>query len=271
MIVFPNAKINLGLEVVRLREDGYRDIDSVLCPVDLCDVLEFVENPLSHDELHCSGLDIPGSASENLCLKALEVIRKKAKVPFQRIFIHKSIPMGSGLGGGSADAAFLLTGLNSRYELGLDTGEMEEMAGKVGSDCPFFIRNTPSRVSGRGERVEPVHSPLEGMQVLIAAPNVHLSTEAAYAQTPPRPAAFPVDEILANPISTWKSKLINRFEEFAFETHPQIKKIKDAMYDAGAVYASMTGTGSAVYGIFDHNPPRIEFGSGVARFSTSPL
>lgn len=272
MIVFPNAKINLGLEVLRERGDGYRDIESVFCPVDLCDVLEFVESSFRRlDEIHLSGLEIPGDVSRNLCVKVLELLRRKTEVPPQKIFIHKVIPMGAGLGGGSSDATFLLTGLNTRYSLGLDDAELADIAGQVGSDCPFFIDNTTALVSGRGETMVPVDCPVADKHLLIACPGIHIASGIAYAHTPPQAAKMSPAEIVGRPISTWKTDLRNRFEDYAFGQHPEIAELKKKMYDSGAVYASMTGSGSAVYGIFDASPPSIDFGAEVRAFVARPL
>ncbi len=272
MIVFPNAKVNLGLEVLRERGDGYRDIESVFCPVDLCDVLEFVESSFKRiDEIHLSGLEIPGDVSGNLCLRALELLRHKTEVPPQKIFIHKVIPMGAGLGGGSSDATFLLAALNTRYSLGLDDEELAEIAGQVGSDCPFFIDNTTAVVSGRGEVLEPVDCPVADKHFVIACPGIHIASGLAYAHTSPQPAIASPSEVILQPVERWQADLRNRFEEYAFGQHPEIAKLKKSMYEAGAFYASMTGSGSAVYGIFDAPPPRMDFGPEIQVFNARPL
>ena len=271
MILFSNAKINLGLEVVRQRQDGYRDIESVFCPVDFCDVLESHENPQGEDELIVSGLAIPGDPRQNLCFKALKALRKRVDVPPQRIHLLKAIPMGAGLGGGSADAAFLIKGLNEKYKFGLSEAECARVAAEVGSDCPFFIYNVPALVTGRGEHIEPIELDLGQTHVLIALPGIHVDTAQAYAHTQPMPPKTGVAEAIRLPLTEWKKHLRNRFEEHAFSLHPEIGKIKEAMYDAGAVYASMTGSGSAVIGLFAHRTPAVNFGGGVTSVAARPL
>lgn len=265
MVVFPNAKINLGLNVTERRKDGYHNILSVFYPIDLCDALEFVasENN-SNDVFKTSGLPIPGGAEQNLCLKALRLIREVYPVPPLVIHLHKVIPMGAGLGGGSADGSFFLTALNTYFKIGLSHDLLKELALELGSDCPFFIDNKPVAVSGRGEVMKPIDLNLKGKFIVVISSDVHISTAKAYENIIlNRPKHMPSDIVAQMELSKWKNYLTNDFEPYAFQSFPRLKAYKEMMYQAGAEFASMTGSGSAIYGIFKSLPQDLTFLDGV--------
>ena len=256
MLLFPNAKVNFGLNVLRKRADGYHDIATVMFPVKgLCDALEFV--PASRrDGFHLSGTAVPGPAEDNICLKAVALLRRNFDIPPLGIYLHKAVPTGAGLGGGSANGAFMLKGLNTEFKLGLSDGELESAAAELGSDCAFFVKNVPALSEGRGEVLTPISLDLNGMHIALVHPGIHMATGPAYAKIVPSEASeSPAKTVMARPVSEWKDLLNNDFEAFAYETHPEIKRIRDAFYTAGAQYAAMTGSGSAVFGIFDGAPP----------------
>lgn len=257
MIVFPNAKINLGLQILKKRADGYHEISSLFYPIPLCDVLEFV--PSAKDEFQSTGISIPGKS--NLVLDALALIRDRRDIPPLRIHLHKHIPIGAGLGGGSADAAFMITALNKAFELDLSDNEMEHCASLLGSDCAFFIRNVPAIASGRGEVLNPFSMSLAGKSLIVHYPGIHVSTADAYAGVLPDDQREPLQSILSQSTSEWKNKLINDFEKGIGQLHPSIPLAVEKLYDAGAQYASMTGSGSAVYGIFE-KPTEVDFSGG---------
>ncbi len=253
MIAFPNAKINLGLNIVRKRADGYHDIESCLYSIPWCDVLEIV--PSERLTFHPSGLPIPGDAGNNLCLKAYQEVHKRfPDLPAVAIYLHKVIPMGAGLGGGSSDGAFMVKLLNDQFGLGMSLEEMETIAATLGSDCPFFIKNTPMLATGTGTKLEPLEVDLSGKYLGVVYPNVHVSTQEAYAGTKPAAPVTPVAEVLTRPIPQWKGLLVNDFEVSIFPNHRELQAEKEKMYEMGAIYAAMSGSGSAVFGIFETDP-----------------
>jgi len=262
MVVFPNAKINLGLKVTSQRSDGYRNISSVFYPVrELRDALEFIPRKESKkDAFHYTGLEIPGNTEDNLVRKAVELIRAEFDIPRLEVHLHKAIPMGAGLGGGSADGSFMLSALNEEFELGLSEIELEALALKLGSDCPFFVQNRPVAVSGRGENMEPIDLSLKGKYLVLVFGKHHISTAEAYANTEMRiPVISPDEIVLSQPIWKWMENLDNDFEAYAFAKHKDLKDVKDLLYLSGAAYASMTGTGATFYGIFEKKPDLTEF------------
>jgi 4-diphosphocytidyl-2-C-methyl-D-erythritol kinase len=269
MIVFPNAKINLGLNIVEKREDGYHNLESVFFPVGWKDALELIidkDNPNGIVCFSSSGLEIPGDINDNLCIKAYRIIHQDYDLPAIKIHLHKNIPMGAGLGGGSSDAAFCIKAINEVCKLNLSMEEMHYYAKQIGSDCSFFITNTPAYATQKGDVLETLSLNLNGKYIVIVHPGIHVSTKNAYASIKPQRPHFNVKEIVLNePIENWKEKLKNDFEKSVFEQHSEIKLIKDKMYENGAVYASMSGSGSAVYGIFN-NEPTITFNSAYAIF-----
>lgn len=260
MVLFPNAKINLGLEILRKREDGFHDIDSVFYPIPFFDALEVVVgSQLNRDEWHYSGLPIPGSDADNLCVKALNLLRERKEIPKLNSFLHKSIPMGAGLGGGSADASFYLKGLNDMFELDLNPKELEEMALSLGSDCPFFINNVPAHAQGRGQLLGPIDLNLKGKHLILICPDIHVSTGGAYSTIAPDETGTSPAELVKKPIEEWRDSLRNRFEEYAFNEHPLLAEIKQELYKRGALYASMSGSGAAMYGVFKAAADKSQF------------
>jgi 4-diphosphocytidyl-2-C-methyl-D-erythritol kinase len=251
MVVFPNAKINLGLEILRKRNDGYHDIDSVFFPIPLCDVLELVPDPqLKKDAWHFTGLRIPGSTTDNLCAQALDLLRESYDIPALKIFLHKIIPMGAGLGGGSSDATFFIKAANELFQLNLSIEEMEKVALSLGSDCPFFVKNKSARATGRGELLEPIEMDLKGKYLVLIYPGIHVSTKEAYAKIEVDDTYTSPADVVKKPLMEWRENLRNRFEEYAFDRHTELAEIKNILYKSGALYTSMTGSGSAIFGIF---------------------
>lgn len=249
MIVFPNAKINIGLNVVERRPDGFHNIESVFYPVkELFDVLEVVES--NELKFTSSGITIPGSHDDNLCLKAYRLIKADFDVASVRIHLHKVIPIGAGLGGGSADAAFALKALNELFKLQLTDEQLINYARKLGSDCAFFIKNSPVYAFGKGDEFEPVVLDLSNYNIKIEYPNTHIGTAEAYAGVNPKKSVTSLKEAIHLPISEWRNALKNDFEDSIFPNHPQIKSVKEKFYTEGALYSSMTGSGSAVFGVF---------------------
>ncbi|MBV6483790.1 MAG: 4-diphosphocytidyl-2-C-methyl-D-erythritol kinase [Flavobacteriales bacterium] len=248
MIVFPNAKINIGLNVVEKRPDGFHNIESIFYPVlELFDVLEVIIS----DKLKftSSGISIPGNNQDNLCLKAYHLIKTDFDVAPVHIHLHKVIPIGAGLGGGSSDAAFTLKVLNQLFELNLTDEQLINYARKLGSDCAFFIKNEPVYAFGKGDEFEPITLDLSKFDIKIEYPNIHVGTAEAYAGVKPKKSEINLKEVIQLPISEWRNKLKNDFEDSIFPNHPQIKALKEQFYSEGALYASMTGSGSAVFGL----------------------
>ncbi len=249
MVWFPNCKINLGLHVIDKRPDGYHNIETVFYPISLRDALEIIQS--AEMQFEVSGLEVTGNAEDNLCLKAYQLLKKDfPQLPSLKIHLHKAIPTGAGLGGGSSDGAFMLKMLNDKFDLQLSEKALIDYALQLGSDCPFFIINKPSFATGRGENLQTVNLDLSGYKMIVVNPKIHVSTKDAFLKlTPTRPEKS-IKEIVALPVVSWKNELINDFEKPVFDSHPAVKEIKDEMYTAGAIYASMTGTGSTVFGIF---------------------
>lgn len=245
MILFPNAKINLGLHVVRKRPDGYHDIETLFYPVPaLCDILELVY--ADRFEMHCHNAEISG---ENLCEKAWRLLAGRFGIPPVAIHLYKKIPMGAGLGGGSADAAFTLKGLNALFGLQLPEDELAGLAAQLGSDCAFFIYNRPMMASGRGEVLTPVDFSLDRPLRIFPQP-VFVSTREAYAGITPHEPERRIEDVLKLPVERWDGLLVNDFETTVFARHPSLQVAKQALYDDGAVYAAMSGSGSALFAIY---------------------
>lgn len=250
MVIFPNCKINLGLNIVRKRTDGYHDLETVFYPVGVKDALEVIRS----DEFtfHTSGLNINDTIENNLCVKAYHLLKQDfPEFPPVHIHLHKAIPMGAGLGGGSANAAFMLTMLNKKFQLQLTEEKLVSYALQLGSDCPFFIINRPCFATGRGENLSRVQLDLSAYKIVVINPAIHISTKEAFSKLTPALPVKTIQSIIEQPIETWKNELKNDFEEPIFQLYPQIKAIKEVLYTKGAVYASMTGSGSTVYGIFN--------------------
>lgn len=257
MIVFPNCKINLGLNIIRKRNDGYHDLETVFYPVALQDALEIVELDQSHAsaemfvKFSTSGEAIAGKPDDNLCVKAATLLKNKfPSLPPLMMHLHKAIPPGSGLGGGSADGAFALRLINQKFNLGLTIEQLLDCALQLGSDCPFFIINRPCVATGRGEFLEHVTIDLSPYKMVIVMPRIHVNTTEAFSLINPARQSKSIQEIIQQPISTWVGELKNDFEDGISKKYPEVREIKDRLYNAGAVYSSMTGSGSAVYGIF---------------------
>ncbi|MEO5997003.1 MAG: 4-(cytidine 5'-diphospho)-2-C-methyl-D-erythritol kinase [Chitinophagaceae bacterium] len=285
MIAFPNCKINLGLSIINKRNDGYHNLETIFYPLAFTDALEIIRDvqstPLSTDDItgsvtfSASGTPVPGDNKDNLCMKAYPLLQEDYPgLPSLKMHLHKAIPMGAGLGGGSADGAFVLTLLNTLFNLGLSSLELINYASKLGSDCPFFIINTPCFATGRGEILEPVSLDLSRYSFMLVNCGITVNTGWAFSQidTPGEGSASKamarLKDIILQPVSTWKDLLINDFELPVFKKYPEIKLIKDQLYDHGALYASMSGSGSSVFGIFEKNiRPNMRFPAGYHVFS----
>ncbi|HYF68168.1 MAG TPA: 4-(cytidine 5'-diphospho)-2-C-methyl-D-erythritol kinase [Ohtaekwangia sp.] len=250
MLAFPPCKLNLGLHVTHKRMDGYHDIETCFYPVPFTDVLEVVVS--DQFAFSSTGVVVPGPVENNLCVKAFELLKHDHDLAPVQIHLHKIIPTGAGLGGGSSDAAYTLRLLNQVFDLNLSLDQLMQYAAKLGSDCAFFIGDKPMIGKGRGELLHDINLSLKGKYVVLIKPDLEVSTAAAYAGITPDTPAMPIAEILTqHPMSHWKEMLVNDFEVSVFQKFPILKHIKESLYDAGAVYACMSGSGSTVFGIFD--------------------
>ena len=252
MITYPNAKINLGLNIVEKRPDGYHNLETVFYPINLQDALE-VNLREGEDEfsLKVSGVSIEGKPEDNLVVKAYRLLKKDyPNMPAIDIHMYKHIPTGAGLGGGSADAAFMIKLLNEKFKLNLSIEKMEEYAAILGADCAFFIQNKPVFASGIGNIFEPIQLSLKGYYLVLVKPDIFVSTKDAFAHITPMQPTQSLKEIIRMPVETWRATMKNDFEESVFQKFPEIAAIKDKLYDLGAIYASMSGSGSSVFGIF---------------------
>jgi len=256
MVIFPKAKINLGLRITWKRADGYHNIETIFYPVDLQDALEIVcarENA-KQDVLEVTGIPVGGKPEDNLVIKSVKKFRDIHSFPFLRIHLHKAIPSGAGLGGGSSDAACILKVINRCFRFSLSPEELQVIALGLGSDCPFFIDCKPSFATGRGEILQPVASVLSGLHIVLVNPGISISTREAYENCIPRNPEKSLFQLIDLPIVMWKEMIVNDFEKFIFKKYPGIGSIKQSLYSAGALYSSMSGSGSAVYGIFQEKP-----------------
>ncbi|PKP22458.1 MAG: 4-(cytidine 5'-diphospho)-2-C-methyl-D-erythritol kinase [Bacteroidetes bacterium HGW-Bacteroidetes-21] len=257
MIVYPNAKINLGLHILNKRPDGYHNLETIFYPVNWKDILEII--PASKDSFSSSGIPIPGDPSANLCIKALQIMRKDFPIPPVSMHLHKMIPHGAGLGGGSSDATHTLKALNSLFQLGLSPQALADYALQIGSDCPFFVQNTPMLATCRGEILTPVNIDLSSYKIIIVYPGIQISTAQAYTKVKPKDKRKTISDIVRLPNSQWKKELKNDFESALKKDFPALAQIKKKLYNAGAAYASLSGSGSAVYGIFKGEIPVISW------------
>jgi len=258
MVSFPNCKINLGLRILRKRADGYHDLSTVFYPLPLKDVLEILHSPAPAFTSY--GLPIPGNGNRNICEQAYQLLKADfPTLPDIHIHLYKNIPIGAGLGGGSADGAFTLLALNRQFHLGLDTPSLLDYAAKLGSDCPFFILDTPCLGGGRGEKLEPITLDLSAYRFVLVNPGIHISTAQAFSLCKPREEGSSLRDIVQAPVPTWTGHLHNDFEEPVFRLHPELRGIKETLYAQGAVYASLTGSGSSFYGLFEkaNTPPTL--------------
>ena len=252
MISFPNGKINIGLNIIRKRPDAYHDLETIFYPIPLSDILEFV--PGQSTSFNSYGEKIPGESHDNICLSAYKLLKADfPSLPPLSIHLFKNIPIGAGMGGGSSDAAFMLIMLNDHFQLGISGAELNVYASKLGSDCAFFIRNRPSFGSGRGEIVESINLNLTDYSMVLVNPFIPISTGWAYTKINPSGRPSGLKQLIELPLREWKDKIGNDFEEPVFRTYPLLKRIKDRFYEKGAIYASMSGSGSALYGIFNKN------------------
>jgi 4-diphosphocytidyl-2-C-methyl-D-erythritol kinase len=256
MLCFPHAKINIGLNILNKRPDGFHNIETIFYPIGLSDVLEFIEAPDNSKQpiFTNSGLLIDAPEEKNLCVKAYRLLQTDFNLPDIQIHLHKIIPFGAGLGGGSSDAAFMLKILNGYFNLKLSETRLIEYASKLGSDCAFFIYGKPCLATGRGEILTPIHLDLSDYSILLVKPNTHISTVEAYSGVTPSIPENSLHELIKLPISNWKNYIKNDFEEHLFETYPELKNIKAELYNLGALYAAMSGSGSSIYGIFKSLP-----------------
>lgn len=250
MICFPNAKINIGLYITEKRSDGFHNIETIFYPVHgLCDCLEFFES--KELQFENEGITIDAPIEKNLCVKAWNVFHAMYDIPPIHMILYKKIPFGGGLGGGSADASFLLNAMNTYFHVNASKEELEKMALSLGSDCPFFIANTPVFAEGRGEVFSPIELSLKGYWIALIKPNVAVSTAEAYRGVKPQKREIKLSEALPMNIFEWKNRIVNDFEPSVFENHNEIAQVKEELYALGAIYASMSGSGATVYGIFD--------------------
>ena len=255
MIIFSNCKINLGLKILRKRADGYHDLETVFYPLPMNDAIEVIRPEQSPVTFSQSGLTIDGEPGQNLCMKAYNLLQRLYDLPPVQLHLHKAVPMGAGLGGGSANAAFTLQLLNRKFNLDLTIDQLLDLALQLGSDCPFFIINKPCIATGRGEFMETIDlSQLRGYILAIVHPGIHISTAWAFSQVTPDKNGHTVRDAISQPVKSWKEILTNDFEAAVFKAHPTIAGIRQALYDKGAIYASMSGSGSAVFGLFEEVP-----------------
>lgn len=257
MLLLPNCKINIGLNIVSKRPDGYHNLETVFFPIPLRDNLEFKEIE-NEDVPYClvsGGVPIEGKPEDNLIVKVYLDMKAEFNLPALELSLYKNIPMGAGLGGGSSDAAAMMKGLNEAYNLQLSTEDMEKRLAKFGADCPFFVRNKPAYATGIGDELTNCNVSLKDKFIVLVKPDVFVSTKEAYAHVTPKLPAIPLAEAIKLPIETWKEQIVNDFEQSVFPFHPELPAIKQTLYDMGAVYASMSGSGSTMYGIFNRPTP----------------
>ncbi|MFA6925079.1 MAG: 4-(cytidine 5'-diphospho)-2-C-methyl-D-erythritol kinase [Bacteroidales bacterium] len=255
MLTFPNAKINIGLNVLEKRNDGFHNIESVFYPLNLTDALEIIEDKKNKSKnkikFTSSGLKCEGDEKNNLCVKTYSLIDNDFNLPPVQMHLHKNIPIGAGLGGGSSNAAFTIKLLNDIFKLNISVKQMQNYAAKLGSDCAFFIENKPAFCFKRGDEFEKIKLYLSKYCFVLINPGIHINTAKAYSNIITAKPKTSIKELIELPLSKWKDYIFNDFEKNIFVKYPQIKKIKDFFYKQGAVYSSMTGSGSSVYGIFD--------------------
>ncbi|EGK01893.1 4-(cytidine 5'-diphospho)-2-C-methyl-D-erythritol kinase [Dysgonomonas gadei ATCC BAA-286] len=259
MICFPNAKINLGLNIVSKRADGYHNLETIFYPIEVKDALEIIiREEQSSDTFIEAGIRVDSIAEDNLVMKALRLMRTKYKFPPVEVHLLKKIPFGAGLGGGSADASFMLKLINSTFGLKVSDEELAALAVQLGADCPFFIYNRPVFASGIGEVFENINLSLKGYFIVLIKPDIHVPTKDAFAEIKPKQPYISLKEIIKQPVSGWKGLMVNDFEKSVFTKYPLIDGLKEDLYKKGALYASMTGSGSSVFGIFKEEQSDIQ-------------
>ena len=263
MILQANCKINLGLDILRRRADGYHDLATVMFPVaELCDEVEVRRTEGRGAEFRAEGIAVDCAPEENICLKAFRLMQRSYGVDGVSIRLVKRVPFGAGLGGGSSDGTAVLRALDALFDLRLPEEELIARAAELGSDTAFFVRNTPQLCTGRGEVMEPFELHLEGLTLVVVKPPEGVSTREAYAGVHPRIPELPLAERLRRPVAEWQGRGTNDFEASVFAAHPAIGALKERLLQAGALYASMSGSGSAVFGLFDRSDPRIPLRDG---------
>lgn len=251
MLTFPNAKINIGLSITGKRPDGYHNLETVFYPVQIRDALEIIDNRPQKKKLYVSGLPVAGNTEDNLVWKAYHLLQSRfPQVGELSVYLHKVIPMGAGMGGGSADAAFLLRMLNDYFHLECSQQQLEEYALQLGSDCPFFMRNKPAFASGRGEQLEALDLDLSGYSIQVVYPDIAISTATAFSGIQPKPATFNLKQLPGLPVEEWRNRVFNDFEISLFPQYNLLQQIKEQLYAGGALYTSLSGSGSTLYGIF---------------------
>jgi 4-diphosphocytidyl-2-C-methyl-D-erythritol kinase len=267
MITYPGAKINLGLNILKRREDGFHDLETVMIPVPFYDILEIVGR--EDHELHfsTSGISIPGNEEDNLCIRAFRMMQEKFDIHGVNMHLHKRIPMGAGLGGGSADGAFALMMINDLYQLGMSLDELSALALHLGSDCPFFILNKPAFAGGRGEILEPIFNPVSGCYIVMVKPTFSISTSEAYQSITPGLPVLPILQVIQLPKEKWDGYLNNDFETLVLQRFPESADILKQLRDSGAFLARMTGSGSVFYGLYSTMPMIPDTLKGMVLFS----
>ncbi|MFT5749129.1 MAG: 4-diphosphocytidyl-2-C-methyl-D-erythritol kinase [Ancylomarina sp.] len=255
MLTYSNAKINIGLNIVEKRNDGFHNIETVFFPIGMQDAIEIADSKSEASyTFTTSGIPINIDAKDNIVVKAYELIKAKYDFPSQDIHLHKNIPFGAGLGGGSANSAFMIKLLNQKFNLGMSTKEMEDEVKKLGSDCAFFIENKPAFAIEKGDKLSSIDLNLSGYHILLIKPDVHISTPEAYANIKPHQPKTSLKELIKQPIETWKATIKNDFEDSIFPKQPLLAEIKNELYEQGATYAAMSGSGSSMFGLFKSEP-----------------
>lgn len=255
MLTYSNAKINIGLNIVEKRNDGFHNIETIFFPIGMQDAIEIADSKSEGPyTFSASGIPINIKAEDNIVVKAYELIRAKYNFPSQAIHLHKNIPFGAGLGGGSANAAYMIKLLNKKFNLGMSAKEMEGEVKKLGSDCAFFIENKPAYATEKGDKLNPLDLDLSNYYLLLIKPEIHISTPEAYTNIKPKQVEISLKELVKQPIETWKSTIKNDFEDSIFPNHSLLKDLKEELYEAGAAYAAMSGSGSSMFGLFKKEP-----------------
>jgi 4-diphosphocytidyl-2-C-methyl-D-erythritol kinase len=255
VIKFSPAKINIGLQILQKRQDGFHDIASLMYQIPLTDIIEIIlEDKGTGFRYTQSGMPVPGELESNLCFKAWKLFSEECKIPSIKVHLHKRIPMGAGLGGGSSNAAAILKGMNESLGSPLSNDKLLELASQLGSDCSLFIGDKPAIARGRGEILEEFPLDLSGLYLVLLNPGIEVNTSSAYKNVIPDDTRYDIRDLLFYPMHQWKDLIVNDFEVSVFSTHPEIGHLKAALYEAEAIYASMTGSGSSVYGIFEQKP-----------------
>ena len=259
MILYPPAKINLGLNILRKRVDGYHDIDTCMVKIPFTDILEVTKS--DSFEFLQTGIKISGAGGTNLCEKAYQLLQNEFEIGPVCIHLRKQIPVGAGLGGGSADATYTLLALNQLFQLQLPLDKLKQLASELGSDCPFFVEGLPQIAQGRGEILSKVELDIFNVFLVLLNPGIHVGTKEAYDGASVSEDVIAIEEIVQKPIEQWKELLKNDFETSVFKRHPEIELLKEALYQSGAIYAAMSGSGSSVFGLFTNEDAVMNFNS----------